>query len=328
MKFMIITILNEGSPRKAWEVLGSSMFTAAKHGIHEIIEECLGRYPDLIWYKINGSNLFLNAIKHRQVKVYNLVYQMTGHVVFLATNTIGHGDNALHLAGRRVSQHMLNTVTGAALQMQRELQWFKEVEKFVEPSYKEALNKENKTPRMVFTDEHKDLVKKRRKWMKDTASSSTLVAALIVTVSFAAIFTLPGVNKSDGTPNFLSNSTFVLFAISDAVALFSSVTSVLLFLAMLTSRYAEDAILHALPKRLTIGLLSLFISILAIMLTFSAALVLVLRKKVYWIAIPVGLIACVHVIFYALLQLPLLVELVLSTYGPSIFHKQNNLILH
>ncbi|KAL9691834.1 hypothetical protein QQ045_012261 [Rhodiola kirilowii] len=329
MKFMIRTILNEGSPTEteARDALGPAMFIAAKHGIHEIIEECLGRYPGLIWYTDNdGANLFLAAIKHRQVKVYNLVYQMTGHVVFLAKNT-SDGDNALHLAGRKV-QHRLNTVTGAALQMQRELQWFKEVEKFVAPSYKEAPNKESKTPRMVFTDEHKDLVEKGEKWMKDTASSSTLVAALIVTVSFAAIFTLPGVNKSDGTPNFLSNSTFVLFAISDAVALFSSVTSVLLFLAMLTSRYAEDAFLHALPKRLTIGLLSLFISILAIMLTFSAALVLVLRKKVSWIAIPVGLIACVPVTFFALLQFPLLVELVLSTYGPSIFHKQNNLILH
>ncbi|CAM8956824.1 unnamed protein product [Rhodiola kirilowii] len=327
MKVMITAILNVGEHSVAWDVLGTALSTAAKHGIHELIEECLGRYPGLIWYKIEGLYLFLAAIKYRQVKVYNLLYQMTGHVVFAATNTIGE-DNALHLVGRKASQHRLSTVTGAALQMQRELQWFREVEKFVEPSYKEALNAEKKTPRMVFIDEHKDLVEKGEKWMKDTASSSTLVAALIVTVSFAAIFTAPGGNKDDGTAYFLRDSTFILFVISDTVALFSSVTSVLMFLAMLTSRYAEDDFLYALPKRITIGLVSLFISIASIMVTFCAAIALVLREQFAWIAIPIGLIACVPVTFFALLQFPLLVELVLSTYGPSIFHKQNNLILH
>ncbi|KAL9680539.1 hypothetical protein QQ045_018419 [Rhodiola kirilowii] len=327
MNVMITTILNVGEHSVAWDVLGTALSTAAKHRIHELIEECLGRYPGLIWYKIEGLYLFLAAIKNRQVKVYNLLYQMTGHVVFAATNTIGE-DNALHLVGRKATQHTLSTVTGAALQMQRELQWFKEVEKFVEPSYKEALNAEKKTPRMVFIDEHKDLVEKGEKWMKDTASSSTLVAALIVTVSFASIFTAPGGNKDNGTAYFLRDSTFILFVISHAVALFSSVTSVLMFLAMLTSRYAEDDFLYALPKRITLGLVSLFISIASIMVTFCAAIALVLREQFAWIAIPVGLIACVPVTLFALLQFPLLVELVLSTYGPSIFHKQNNLILH
>uniref|UniRef100_A0A7N0T925 PGG domain-containing protein n=1 Tax=Kalanchoe fedtschenkoi TaxID=63787 RepID=A0A7N0T925_KALFE len=326
-KALVETVLSVDDHGVVWDVLGTAMSAAAKHGIHELIEECLGRYPGLIWYKIEGIYLFLAAITYRQVKVYNLVYQMTGHVVFAATNTIGK-DNALHLAGRKVSPHRLSTVTGAALQMQRELQWFKEVEKFVEPSFKQALNAEKKTPRMGFTDEHMDLVEKGEKWMKDTASSSTVVAALIVTVAFAAIFTAPGGNKDDGTPYFLRDSTFMLFAISDALALFASVTSVLMFLSMLTSRYAEEDFLYALPKRITIGLVSLFISIAAIMVTFCAAMVLVLRKELAWIAVPVGLAACVPVTFFVMLQFPLLVELVLSTYGPTIFHKQNDLVLH
>uniref|UniRef100_A0A7N0U4C4 PGG domain-containing protein n=1 Tax=Kalanchoe fedtschenkoi TaxID=63787 RepID=A0A7N0U4C4_KALFE len=326
-KALVATVLTVDDHGVVWDVLGTAMSTAAQHGIHELIEECLGRYPGLIWYRIEGIYLFLASIKYRQVKVFNLVYQMTGHVVFATPNTIGE-DNALHLAGRRASPHRLSTVTGAALQMQRELQWFKEVEKFVEPSFKEALNGEKKTPRMVFTDEHLDLVEKGEKWMKDTASSSTVVAALIVTVAFTAIFTAPGGNKDDGTPYFLRDSTFMLFAISDALALFASVTSVLMFLSMLTSRYAEEDFLYALPKRITIGLVSLFISIAAIMVTFCAAMVLVLRKELAWIAAPVGLVACVPVTFFVMLQFPLLVELVMSTYGPSIFHKQNDLVLH
>ncbi|CAM8900697.1 unnamed protein product [Rhodiola kirilowii] len=200
MKAIVTAVLRVGEHSVVWDVLGLAMSVAARHGIHELIEECSVRYPGLIWGRLNGLYVFSNAIKFRQVKVYNLVYQMTGHVG-LAMSCTNENDNALHLVGKKASEHRLNTVTGAALQMQRELQWFQEVEKFVQPTFKEALNKDKKTPRMVFTEEHKDLVEKGERWMKDTASSSTLVAALIVTVSFAAIFTLPGGNKDDGTPN-------------------------------------------------------------------------------------------------------------------------------
>ncbi|KAK1360445.1 ankyrin repeat-containing protein ITN1-like [Heracleum sosnowskyi] len=212
--------------------------------------------------------------------------------------------------------------------MQRELQWFKEVEKFVEPSYKEALNNEKKTPRMVFTSEHKEILKEAQLWMKDTSSSATVVVALLVTMAFAAIFTAPGGNNDDGKPLFLNESVFMLFAISDAITLFSSSTSVLVFLSVLNSRFAEEDFLYALPKRLTIGLIALFISRASTMVTFSATLALVLRDKIKRIAVPVTLLAGAPVTLFLLLQYPLLVELVRSTYGRGIFFKQSNLLLH
>lgn len=193
-----------------------------------------------------------------------------------------------------------------------------EVEKFVEPSYKEALNKENYTPRMVYTIKHKDLLIEAQQWMKDTSPSATVVAALLVTMAFAAIFTAPGGNKDDGKPLFLNESVFILFAISDAIALLSSSTSVLVFLSVLTSRFAEEDFLYALPKRLTIGLISLFISLACTMI--GTTLALVLRDNIVWIGVPVTL--------FLLLQYPLFVEMVRSTYGRGIFYKQNLLLLH
>lgn len=50
-----------------------------------------------------------------------------------------------------------------ALQIQRELQWFKEVERFVC-----SLEITHEIPQMVFTREHKDLVIEGEKWMKTT----------------------------------------------------------------------------------------------------------------------------------------------------------------
>ncbi|KAF1002790.1 uncharacterized protein LOC141700183 isoform X2 [Apium graveolens] len=330
VKNMCSTVIKKGDHAIAWDVLGTTLRTAVTHGIYELIEECIHQYPGLLWYKMGEFFLVLVAIRQRQEKVYNLVYQMSGHKVYtaIAWKEYANDDTALHLAARLAPQHRLNTVTGAALQMQRELQWFKEVEKFVQPSYKEALNNENKTPRMVFTREHKELLNEAQQWMKDTSSSATVVAALIVTMAFAAIFTAPGGNNNDGKSLFLNDPIFMLFAISDAVALFSSSTSVLMFLSVLSSRFAEDDFLYALPKRLTLGLISLFVSLAATMVAFSATLSLVLHDKIQWIAAPVILLASVPVTLFLLLQYPLLVELVSSTYGRGIFYKQNNLLLH
>ncbi|KAK9062543.1 hypothetical protein SSX86_019730 [Deinandra increscens subsp. villosa] len=317
---MCSIVIEKGSHAIAWDVLGTAVSTAVKNGIYELIKVCVETYPDIVWYEDEGLYLFLSAIKYRQEKVFNLVYQMTGNKVFAAT-TNPNGDNPLHIAGRLSPLPRLKTVSGALLQMQRELQWFKEVEKHVEPLYKDALNKDHKTPRMVFTEEHKDLLEEGETWMKDTSSSSTVVGALVVTMAFAAAFTVPGGNNSDGLPFFLSDRTFLLFIVSDAIALFASTNSVLMFLAILTSRYAEEDFFYALPKRMMIALVSLFLSLATTMIAFSATLALLLRKEISWIAAPVILFASVPVTLFAMLQFPLLVELVYSTYG-SIFKKK------
>lgn len=208
------------------------------------------------------------------------------------------------------------------------LNFMQEVEKVVQPSYKELTNKDRQTPRMVFTAEHKDLVEKGEKWMKDTATSCATVAALVVTVVFAAAFTVPGGNNSDvGIPIYLNETSFMIFAVSDALGLFSSSTSLLMFLGILTSRYSEEDFLRALPMRLSIGLIALFFSIASMLTAFTAAFHLVLFHRVRWITIPIGLLACAPVTLFALLQFPLLVEIVSSTFGPSIFYKQSEEII-
>ncbi|KAJ7974903.1 Ankyrin repeat-containing protein [Quillaja saponaria] len=67
---------------------------------------------------------------------------------------------------------------------------------------------------------------------------------------FAAAFTVPGGHEDSGYLVFLNRKLFMLFMISDAMSLFSSSTSVLVFLGILTSRYAEDDFLESLPKKL------------------------------------------------------------------------------
>jgi hypothetical protein len=184
--------------------------------------------------------------------------------------------------------------------------------------YKEEKNKDGKTPRELFTESHKELMKEGEKWMKSTATSCTVVGALIVTIMFAAAFTVPGGNNQNtGFPMFLKDKLFMLFIISDSISLFSSSTSVLMFLGILTSRYLEEDFLKSLPSKMIIGLSTLFFSIATMMIAFSAALLIMLREY-SWIFIPAICLASVPVTLFIWMQFPLLVEMAISTFGPGV----------
>ncbi|KAM1149886.1 hypothetical protein ACFX2B_030123 [Malus domestica] len=243
------------------------VFDAAKLGNFEFLYVLIGFYPELLLeYDDNNRTIFHIAVLHRHASIFNLVH-VTGSIKdIIATFTDDENNNILHLAAKLAPQDQLNLVSGAALQMQRELVWFEEVEKIVQPPFIDMKNKQGKTPRELFTSEHEDLLRKGESWMKDTANSCMLVSTLIATVVFSAAFSIPGgINDNKGTPNSIKETAFLIFAISDGVALFSSSTAILMFLYILTSRYAENDFLKSLPLKLMIGLTSLFVSITSMM---------------------------------------------------------------
>ncbi|CAA0810962.1 Ankyrin repeat family protein [Striga hermonthica] len=302
------------------------MLTAARLGVHEVIEELVATFPAAIYSRNFHSKqyIFHVAVENRSEKVFNLIYQTSSLRHQYSDLVDANGNTLLHLAARLAPPHKLNLVSGAALQMQRELQWFEEVKKFLHPYSRERMNNSGKTPKMVFTDEHKELKAEGEKWMKDTANSCTIAAALIATVVFAAAITVPGGNASNGFPFFSTKAAFIIFAVSDAISLFTSTTSLLMFLSILTSRYAEEDFMYALPKRLCIGLVTLFMSISFMMVAFSATLYIVFGREKAWILIPVAALACLPVTSFVLLQFPLLVDVISNTYGRGIFGKQSN----
>ncbi|XP_016494976.1 uncharacterized protein LOC107814134 isoform X5 [Nicotiana tabacum] len=206
-------------------------------------------------------------------------------------------------------------VSGAALQMQREILWFKEVEKIVPLSFLRMKNNDGKTPRQLFTEEHQLLLKEGERWMKDTANSCMIAATLIATMVFAAGFTLPGGNNSDlGTPVMLTLKGFSVFVISDAVALFSSIVSIIMFLSILTSRYTEDDFLVSLPAKLLFGLTTLFVSIVSMLLAFAATFFLVYNNHMAWQPKLIAAFAGVPVALFGCLQYKLWFDVAKSTY--------------
>ncbi|KAF6157147.1 hypothetical protein GIB67_041608 [Kingdonia uniflora] len=141
---------------------------------------------------------------------------------------------------------------------------------------------------------------------------------------FAAAFTVPGGNDQvKGVLIFRQNRYYLLFAISDALALISSLTSVLIFLSALTSRYAEDDFLVSLPRKMINGLASLFFSIATIAIAFISTYFIMFSTHFAWVPILVTVLISVPAILFLVSHFPLFVELVSSTYGCGVFrHKK------
>ncbi|XP_073057473.1 uncharacterized protein [Primulina eburnea] len=304
--------------------IDSIIYDAIKHGIIEFIDEMLKHNPDIIWKKDKrGRTIFSHAIVLRQEKIFSRIYGLGTKKSIMARRHDVFKNNYLHLAAKLSPPSRLERVSGAALQMQRELQWFKEVESIVQPKLKEEVNENNKTPITLFTDEHKKLSKDAETWMKNTAGSSMIVGTLIAAVMFTTAFTVPGGNKIDGLPTMLESQPrpFFIFMFSNALSMFSSSTSLLMFLGILTARFSEQDYLKSLPTKLIFGLLCLFVSIVTMMSSFGAALYLILHDQLPWVTVPIIVLSTIPIALFSLLQFPLLIEMIYRTYWSGNFDK-------
>ncbi|XP_021989165.1 uncharacterized protein LOC110885765 isoform X2 [Helianthus annuus] len=291
---------------------------AACQNAYEVVHGILSRSSKAIdSTNKSGYDIIHLAIINRSEKIYNIIYDIGTRKNRYRIYKDSYENNILHLAGRLAPSTVLNQRTGAALQLQRELQWREEVKKFVFPTYITQENYFKETPNMLFTMAHKDLVKEGEQWMKTTAESCSITAALITTIVFAAAITVPGGNNQEkGTPLFKKETAFIIFAISDAISLFASSTALLVFLSILTARFAEKDFLVSLPRRLFIGLFSLLLSTTSMMIAFSATLFLVFCDKKLWMLVPISGLAFIPIASFVTLQFPLMVDLFKSTYLP------------
>ncbi|KAG5621852.1 hypothetical protein H5410_007070 [Solanum commersonii] len=179
-----------------------------------------------------------------------------------------------------------------------------------------------KTPKKLFREENKVLLKEGERWMKDTANSCMLVATLIATMVLAVGFTAPGgYNDDNGIPILLELNGFIVFIISDAVAVFTSIVSIIMFLSILTSRYAEDDFLVSLPAKLLFGLTMLFVSIFSMLLAFAATFFLVYSNHMGWEPKLIAACAGVPLALFGCLQYKLWFDLVKSTYRSKFLFK-------
>ncbi|KAK8466043.1 hypothetical protein PHAVU_009G240655 [Phaseolus vulgaris] len=291
-------------------------FLAAEVGNFEFLSVIMSTYPDLLW-ELNtmGRSIIHVAAFHRHANIFNLIHELGPIKEFLFTFVDDEGNTLLHCVAEIAQSDRLNIVSGAAFQMMLELTWFEEVKKIMQTLFIEHPNNNGIIPQDLFTKKHEELLKKGESWMKRTASSCMVVSTLIATGVFSAAFSVPGGYKDEtGSPNYLKKPLFTVFACSDALALISSSTSTLIFLSILISRYAEQDFLSSLPFKLISGLVTLFVSIISMMVAFSSAFFITYYHGSKGVPFSIAVLAFLPIFLFICLQFRLWHDIVYSHY--------------
>nr|XP_043612086.1 uncharacterized protein LOC122583777 [Erigeron canadensis] len=256
------------------------LFVAAETGNANFLFELIREYPDLIWKTDDaGRTIFHIGLSRHHHDIFNLlVYEIGAPNKDTITRLKDkHGNTLLHSVSSNTRKNPYEHLMGASAQLLHQQVWFQRVRFMLPPFCGQLKNAADQTPYEVFNHNHKDLIDKADKWVKETSNQSMLVATLITTISFTAAFTIPGgYNQNTGFPMFLRDIPFTAFVIFDAISFISSSLSILIFLPISFSRYSEHGSFHT---KFAIGFLALLFSITTLMAAFSASFFVLYHNK-------------------------------------------------
>lgn len=272
-------------------------FSLVKSGNLDALKRLIGNNSEVLMTikDSDGMSLLHKAALCRQRSIVSYIQGFTSREDNLVLGGVDNkGNNVLHLAAakQQSSSHLLRN---AKVEMQNDLAWFKEIEKkFHEFSYNTMVNDKGKTPEEVFYDQHEDLSDKIKDDSKEIANSGMIVAILVATVAFAAALTVPGEK---------TNAWFVVFIFTNAVALFASSASILSFLSNFTSlRFGQREFVKSLHPSLTFGPVLLFISVVAMVVAFTAASFLIFDHTSKWVSYAVASMGFFPLLLFILFQ--------------------------
>ncbi|KAJ6292336.1 hypothetical protein OIU78_024498 [Salix suchowensis] len=263
------------------------LFTATRRGVKEIVELIIKRHPHAIDQrdKMNRSVLDV-AVMYRQRKIFDIIVggeklplDRMRRVVDNSGNTLLH-----HVADMK--KHSGVTKPGPALQLQEELKWFERVQNEIPTHYVPLLNKEGKTARECFEIAHEEQLQKAQTWIKETSQSCSSVAAGVAAVVFAAAYTVPGA---------------------------SSLTSLVMFLSLLTSAFELPEFLTSLPRKLIFGLFFLFLSVVTSMISFGATILILIQTERKFPTLLLSIASFLPVLVFAIMQFGMVVSFMSST---------------
>ena len=108
-------------------VISQQLLVAAKVGNVEFLIEVIRMNTNLLWIvDTNMRTIFHIAVEERHKNIFNILNDISSiKSLILEYITKDEGNNILHLAAKSASQHKLNAISGAALQMQQEFLWYK-----------------------------------------------------------------------------------------------------------------------------------------------------------------------------------------------------------
>ncbi|KAL7172381.1 hypothetical protein ACSBR2_031970 [Camellia fascicularis] len=154
---------------------------------------------------------------------------------------------------------------------------------------------------------------KMTEWLMKTSDSCTIVAALIATVASATSVSVPGGTKGHGEPVLGREPMFEIFSFSSLGTLCFSLTAVVMFLAIFTSRHQPTDFGCILPTKLLIGLTALFLSIASVLVSFCGEHFFIVRDILKDAKAVEYVVAVIPVLVFAIAQFPLYFKLIWAT---------------
>ncbi|XP_024931675.3 uncharacterized protein LOC107422636 isoform X1 [Ziziphus jujuba] len=284
------------------------LLIATSTGIVEIVNEILEEYPQAVEHVSDqGLSIMHVAIRYRQRDIFKHVKKMKIPMTRLVRRIDNNGYTLLHHVSD-MTHRSAGTLPNPALQLQDELKWFERVRKLIPSHYAMNHSRGGQTAQEIFEKSHAELLKEAQNWLKRTSESCSVIAVLIATVAFTAAYTVPGgSDQSTGLPILRHDPFFAVFTVMDVLSLVSSLTSVVMFISILTSPFRLQDFRKSLPRKLTVAFTFLFLAVAVTMLAFSATVILIVHMKKRWTTTIVYGVAFVPVTVFALLQFPLYV---------------------
>ncbi|XP_028794226.1 uncharacterized protein LOC114749851 [Neltuma alba] len=311
---------NGGDSKEETETY-TTLLVAAQKGVIEVVNEFLSQLPVSIYDTTSkDKNILQVAVENRQPRVIEAVQKQVNKELKLnlwadLIESVDTDENTiLHLAAKYEESKVHPwQIHGTAMRTQWEIKWYEYVKSFSPRHFLSLSNAKDETPEQIFSQGHETLVKDSGEWLKDTSESCSVVAALVAGVSFATSSQVPGGTNGDtGRPTLERQPAFELFAITALIGLCFSVTALIMFLSILTSRKLPKDFKKNLPLKILLGLGSLFVSIASMLISFCAAHFFVLEDKFKMAVFPLYAATCLPVSFYAIVQFPLYMDLLKS----------------
>ncbi|MBA0662880.1 hypothetical protein Goklo_006948 [Gossypium klotzschianum] len=130
----------------------------------------------------------------------------------------------------------------------------------------------------------KELRKLHREGINNATNSVTVVAVLFATVAFAAIFTVPGGDQDSGVAVVVKSSSFKIFFIFNAIALFTSLAVVVVQITLVRGETkAEKQVVEVINKLM-------WLASVCTSVAFMASSYIVVGRKHKWAAILVTVV--------------------------------------
>ncbi|KAI8558663.1 hypothetical protein RHMOL_Rhmol04G0114200 [Rhododendron molle] len=266
------------------------LIQATKLGILELVTGILKKYPEAAdSFDDNGRNILHISVeqKHRFLYDYfmcSIVYKdrMLADVDFQGNTVMhmatcsekrpprspgvtdelianvhgGQGNTDFHVGGKRGSVGVVN-------QMSWDVLWFKRVKHDSYPHLWHIRNFDGKSAEELFEENHSALREQAENAAKHVSNNLIVVAILIGTINFAALFTLPGgFDQNTGIPMLLnSNRQEVQFFMAYiGLALFFAFLSLATLMLIQLSRFDTNDFHVAIPVKTVLSCITIILS--------------------------------------------------------------------